>query len=191
MSSMVGQVLFGINNIYSVSVDGRRFKCRIKGKILKTEKKFHNPIAVSDYVELSPGPISEEVGWINQRRERKSSLLRWNKKRKAVQVIAANTDLLVCISSAKSPPFRPRFIDRLPISGDLGGLLPVIVINKCDLGLTEDICERLSAYQSMGYQVIRCSAITGEGIAELEQTIYKKAAVFAEQSGVGKSHLLQ
>ncbi len=190
VSSMIGQVLFGINNIYTVSVDGREFKCRIKGKILKTEKKFYNPVAVGDYVELNPDPISEETGWIYQLRERRSSLLRWNKKRKAAQVIAANADLLVCICSVESPPFRPRFIDRLLISGDLGDLLPMVIINKCDLGLTEEISKRLAAYQSMGYQVIRCSAINGQGIAELEQAINKQTAVFAGQSGVGKSHLL-
>ncbi|MBA7608758.1 Small ribosomal subunit biogenesis GTPase RsgA [subsurface metagenome] len=187
---MVGQVLFGINNIYSVLTDGRQLQCRIKGKILKLDEKVYNPIAVGDFVELKPDPITDGTGWIHQRRARKSSLIRWNKKRKAAQVITANADLLLCIASADAPPFRPRFIDRLLISAEAGNMEPVIVLNKCDLGLDRSTDERLEVYSTLGYRVVRCSALTGEGIPELRKAIADRLAVFAGQSGAGKSSLL-
>jgi len=183
-----GQVLYGINNIYTVEVDGRQLQCRIKGKILKTERNVYNPIAVGDFVRLQPDPHSEEVGWIVERRPRTSSLVRWNKKRNAIQVLAANADVLVCVSSTQSPPFRPRFIDRLLVSANR--LEPLIVINKSDLSLSAEAKERIRNYKRIGYPVVLTSALTGRGVAELRRKIKGRVAVFCGQSGVGKSTLL-
>ncbi|UCG00142.1 MAG: ribosome small subunit-dependent GTPase A [Spirochaetaceae bacterium] len=183
-----GQVLYGINNIYTVEVDGRQLQCRIKGKVLKTERNVYNPIAVGDYVSLQGDPHSEGVGWIVERRERTSSLIRWNKKRNAIQVLAANADLLVCVSSTQSPPFRPRFIDRVLVSADR--LQPLIVINKADLAVGSDIKDRIRDYRKIGYPVILTSALSGKGVGELRRRIKDRLAVFCGQSGVGKSTLL-
>ena len=183
-----GQVLYGINNIYTVEVDGRQMQCRIKGKILKTERNVYNPIAVGDFVRLQPDPHSEEVGWIVERRPRTSSLVRWNKKRNAIQVLAANAEVLVCVSSTQSPPFRPRFIDRLLVSANR--LEPLIVINKSDLSLSAEARDRIRDYKRIGYPVIMTSAFTGRGVSELRRSIKKKVSVFFGQSGVGKSTLL-
>ena len=85
----VGQVLDGIYNIYTVRVDNRKFQCRIRGKILKEDEQYFNPIAVGDFVQIISDPLSEEIGWIIERKPRKSCLIRWNKKRKSPQAIAA------------------------------------------------------------------------------------------------------
>ena len=183
-----GQVLYGINNIYIVEVDGRQLQCRIKGKILKTEKNVYNPIAVGDFVRLHSDPYSENIGWIVERRQRSSSLVRWNKKRSAIQVLAANAELLVCVSSTQSPPFRPRFIDRVLVSADR--LDPLIVINKSDLSLSPEAKDRVRNYRKIGYAVVQTSAISGKGMSELRRKIKNKVAVFCGQSGVGKSTLL-
>jgi ribosome biogenesis GTPase len=183
-----GQVLYGINNIYTVEAEGRQLQCRIKGKVLKSENNVYNPIAVGDFVRLEPDPHSPEVGWIVERRPRSTSLVRWNKKRKAVQVLAANAEVLVCVSSTQSPPFRPRFIDRLLVSADR--LEPVIVVNKIDLPLSTAAEERVRDYKRIGYTVVRTSAVTGRGVSVLRRTIKSRVAVFFGQSGVGKSTLL-
>ena len=183
-----GQVLYGINNIYTVEVDGRQLQCRIKGKILKTEKNVYNPIAVGDFVRLHSDPHSDDIGWIVERRPRTSSLIRWNKKRNAIQVLAANAELLVCVSSTQSPPFRPRFIDRLLVSADR--LDPLIVINKSDLSMSPEAQDRVRNYRKIGYTVVQTSAIAGKGVSDLRRKIKNKVAVFCGQSGVGKSTLL-
>ena len=119
-----GQVLYGINNIYTVSVGSKRITCRIRGKVLRTqtdgdESSEYNPIAVGDRVEIAQDPYSEDKGWIETRLERTSHLSRFNKKRRAPQVIAANIDILVCVASVDQPPFRPRFVDRILISSHI------------------------------------------------------------------------
>jgi len=190
MSEISGQVLCGINNIYTVAVADKKLRCRIKGKVLKTNKRQYNPIAVGDLVEVLPDPFSENQGWITSRKERSSSLERWNKKRRASQVLAANAELLICTASTNNPPFRPRFIDRLIISAEIGNLIPVVLLNKCDLGVEAAVRERVEVWEKNGYRVMSCSALTGQGISDLEEVIKGNTVVFIGQSGVGKSSIL-
>ena len=55
------------------------------------------------------------------------------------QIIAVNIQQLVIISSARNPSFRAGFIDRAIVSALWGELVPVIVINKIDLGLGKEV----------------------------------------------------
>jgi len=192
---MSGRVLYGINNIYRVLVDERELTCGIRGKILKSEDtgamdNAYNPIAVGDRVRVMEDPHSRQKGWITARERRHSSLIRYNKKRKAPQTLAANIDLMVCVTSASSPPFRPRFIDRLLVSAQVGNVASLIFVNKCDLRLGEQEKQRLAVYRKIGYPVLMGSALTGEGMAELGKALHERVAVFVGQSGVGKSRLL-
>ena len=207
---MTGQVIYGINNIYSVIVDGKTLSCRIKGKIiqeeilertlpeasifsdkkLKQDTKSYNPIAVGDWVEVAPDPYEADKGWIGEVKARKSCLIRFNKKRRAPQVIASNVDILVCVTSARNPPFRPRFIDRMLVSAQVGGVLPMVFMNKCDLGLDKADRTRLRFLKNLGYKVVFGSALRGSGLKKLKTILKGKLAVFAGQSGVGKSFLL-
>jgi len=187
---LVGQVLYGSNNIYTVQLGTRRVRCRIKGKILRTEQRVYNPIAVGDLVEVRCDALGADEGWIVARRERNSSLARWNKKRRALQVIAANADTLVCVGSSQFPPFRPRFLDRLLVSAEAGNLAALILLNKCDLDLDRETRARLQAYRKAGYAVLLCSAKTGEGLGQLAKRLRGKTSIFCGQSGVGKSSIL-
>ncbi len=190
MADLTGQVYYGINNIYTVAADGSLLQCRIKGKVLKSAEREYNPIAVGDRVAVRPDPYSPSVGWIVERLPRTSTLWRWNRKRNALQVIAANADILLCLTSAQSPPFRARFLDRLVISGLIGDLDPVIVLNKTDLGVDPGTEERIADFSRIGYRVVRCSAQTGEGLEEVREVLHRGVCVVAGQSGVGKSSLL-
>jgi ribosome biogenesis GTPase len=189
-SILYGRVIFGINNIYTVIIGNKEFLCRIKGKVLEEEEKSYNPIAVGDRVHILPDTHSDKKGWIINKDKRKSFLVRYNKKRRAPQVIASNVDILVCVASTNNPPFRPRFIDRLLISGESGKIEPVIFINKCDLGLSKHDSLRLKNYRKIGYKVIYGSAKKGDGIKELLKIINNKVTVFGGQSGVGKTSIL-
>jgi len=185
-----GRILYGSNNIYAVEEQGRVLQCRIKGKVLRTERAEYNPLAVGDEVRVQPDPISPDAGWIVERKDRRSALVRWNKKRGAVQVIAANADLLVCVSSAQSPPFRPRFLDRLLVSAEAQQIEALIALNKCDLEVAEGVRERIGDYRTIGYRVLECSALSGQGIPELAAALRGRVAVLFGQSGAGKSSLL-
>ncbi len=187
---MTGEVLFGMHSIYTVLSQGLQVRCRIKGKVLRAEAKAWNPIAPGDLVEVEPDPISPSEGRIVRVEPRRTVLERWNKKGRAPQVLAANADVAVCVTSPLSPPFRPRFIDRLIVAAEAGGLLPVILMNKEDLGAGDAVEERLEHYGRMGYEVLRCSARTGAGIGALAVRLAGVTAVFVGQSGVGKSSVL-
>jgi len=104
------------------------------------------------------------------------------------QVLAANADLLVVVAAAESPPFRPGLVDRFLIAAEVGGVQPVLCINKMDLVETEP--SDLAAYRSLGIPVILTSCETGEGIDTLRDALRGKLSVLAGHSGVGKSSLL-
>ena len=81
---------------------------------------------------------------------RRTRLERWNKKGRAPQVLAANVDLAICVTSASSPPFRPRFVDRLIVAAESGGVTPMVLMNKCDLPCPQEITERLASLRAHG-----------------------------------------
>jgi ribosome biogenesis GTPase len=185
-----GEVLFGINTIYTVLVDGEKLLCRIKGKQLRERSRSYNPIAPGDLVEVARDSLTAGEGQICEMLPRRTRLVRWNKKGRAPQTIAANVDLAVCVTSPESPPFRPRFIDRLIVAAEMGGVDPMVLLNKCDLQRSAETVERLDHYSRMGYRVLACSARTAEGLEELRGLLAGTTAVFVGQSGVGKSTLL-
>ena len=188
---MKGTVLRSINNIYSVRTDeGVVYSCRIKGKQLSVAKGEYNPIVVGDEVEfVSAGGSSDKPeGLVTERFDRRSEFSRWNEKRALNQTICANMDLLVCVCSVESPPFRPRFVDR--VIACCKGVEVMIVLNKCDILLTEDELERYTLYKELGYQTVSVSAETGENVDAFVKLLKGHTAAFVGQSGVGKSSLI-
>ncbi|RPJ08705.1 MAG: ribosome small subunit-dependent GTPase A [Spirochaetaceae bacterium] len=203
---MTGTVVLGINNIYTVRTTNVDLQCRIKGKVLQEEERSYNPIAVGDCVEVEQDPISHDRGVISRRLPRKNSLSRFNKYKKCPQVMAANIDLLVVVSSFSQPSFRPRFIDRLLIAAESGHVSPVICINKKDLTVAAGAATGADAtasantymesrlrcdwYEKIGYEVFYTSVVNGSGLDKLAKRLAGKTVVFAGQSGVGKSSIL-
>jgi ribosome biogenesis GTPase / thiamine phosphate phosphatase len=185
-----GEVLYGINTIYTVRIEGELLECRIKGKQLKSAERSYNPIAPGDIVTVARDERQARRGMIHAVEARRTSLVRWNKKGRAPQVLAANADAAVCVTTPSSPPFRPRFIDRLIVAAETGGLVPRIVLNKSDLGCPDDVEERLQHYERMGYEVLRCSALDGTGLTGLAESLRGATTVIVGQSGVGKSSLV-
>lgn len=183
---MKGIVFRSINNIYSVKADdGLNYLCRIKGKFLSQASGEYNPIVVGDSVEFEP--VSSDQGLVLSRMERNTEFARWNVKSQSNQVICSNMDLVVCVCSVESPPFRPRFIDR--VIACCHNVPILICMNKSDILLTEDEFERFSLYKKLGYDIISVSAETGENIDKLKKKIAGKTVAFVGQSGVGKSSL--
>jgi ribosome biogenesis GTPase len=184
---MVGTILFGINNIYTVHhEDGREYLCRIKGKILGGSKSEYNPLAPGDLVEFEMD--EHESGSIIKRLPRKNMMTRYNKKRMADQVLAANLDGVICVCSPDKPPFRPTFIDRVILSA---GHIPVtILLNKIDQEISERVEQRLGYFRKIGHEIYYSNAKTGEGIEKLKALLSQGQFAFVGQSGVGKSSVL-
>lgn len=198
---MQGLIIAGSNNTFTVECDDELIRnCTIKGKVLKQDKEFYNPLAPGDLVTLEADPINEHKGQILSVLARKNNFLRWNVKGRCPQLLASNLDYLILVCTPDQPPFRPRFIDRALAQAEHQGITPIIVCNKWDLaelmqtdGREEEygtIDKRLSIWSSLGYRVLRISAKTGEGMQEFAQLLENHLSAFVGQSGVGKSSLI-
>ncbi|HUX39372.1 MAG TPA: ribosome small subunit-dependent GTPase A [Rectinemataceae bacterium] len=188
---MKGLVLSGSNNLFQVACeDGLQRLCAIKGKRLRDLTGSWNSLAAGDRIELEVDALGAAKGLVTALVPRRNVFGRFNEKGQSAQAIAANVDLVVCVSSPRFPPFRPRFIDRVAVLAEAAHVPLLIVLNKSDLGFDEDIEDRLAEYQDLGYEVHVASAGSGEGIGELRDFIDGDCSVFVGQSGVGKSSLI-
>ena len=198
---MQGLIIAGTNNTFTVECDDEITReCTIKGKVLKSDKQFYNPIAPGDRAVIEPDPINEKKGQVLSVLDRKNTFLRWNVKGRCPQLLACNLDYLILVCTPDEPPFRPRFIDRALAQAEHQGITPVVVCNKWDLAEQmqtdgheeeyEQIDRRLNIWSDLGYQVLRISAKTGEGMQQFAELLEDKLSAFVGQSGVGKSSLI-
>lgn len=188
---MQGTILSGSNNIFTVECEDEQIRqCTIKGKKLKDSEGYYNPLAPGDVVELQPDELDDSEGQIVSLVPRKNEFVRWNVKGRAPQLLAANLDNILIVTTPDEPPFRPRFVDRALAQAEEAGIEPVIVCNKYDLCDDPDVEFRLTDWENIGYKVLRVSAKTGEGIPELAAFMEDKLCALVGQSGVGKSSLI-
>jgi len=204
-----GLVLRGSRNIFTVRPDAGpdarqgaeqstqdAIECRIKGKVLKVAEDHYNPIAPGDFVKIEIDPAHPGTGMIVGLEERKNFFSRFNQKGNCPQLLAANVDLVLCMTSRQSPPFRPRFLDRVLLQADSAGIPAIIVCNKIDLdtdGYNDDRLdadERLEDFRRIGFELAFISTKTGQGLDDLRRSLEGKRSVLIGQSGVGKSSLI-
>jgi len=191
-----GLVIRASHNIMIVRIENtdkssEELECRIKGKVLKGCESFYNPIAPGDIVFVERRKYSANSALILSVEKRRNYFSRYNQKGAAGQLLAANVDLVLCVTTPLSPPFRPRFLDRVLLQADIAGIDPVVICNKIDLKYDDiDIDERLEEYKRIGYRMIKISAKTGEGLDELRRETKGKTCVLTGQSGVGKSSII-
>ena len=127
---MKGLIIAGTNNLFTVECDDEKTRlCTIKGKVLKSDKEFYNPLAPGDFVEIEIDSLNDEKGQIITLQERKNTFLRWNVKGRCPQLLASNLDYLILVTTPCEPPFRPRFIDRALAQNIKKLLLLLSVIN--------------------------------------------------------------
>ena len=190
---MQGIITSGTNNVFEVDCsDNVKRKCSIKGKKLKNCGEFYNPLCPGDVVEIEEDLHSEDEGQIISLVERKNAFVRYNVKGRLPQLLVANVDLLLCVTTPDEPPFRPRFIDRTLAQAEQAGITPIIICNKFDLdGIRNpDFANRIANWEELGYTVLGVSAKTTEGLEELAALIEDKLCAFVGQSGVGKSSII-
>ena len=108
-----------------------------------------------------------------------------------MQVIVANADQVLIVSSWREPFFWPEFIDRCIIAAQRNGLLPIVCVTKADLA--EDLAaleHAVAPYPALGIPLIMTSVLTGQGIDELRDLLRGKMTALTGMSGVGKSSLI-
>ncbi|MCL2209986.1 MAG: ribosome small subunit-dependent GTPase A [Treponema sp.] len=189
-----GEIFCGSRNVLTVRAeteDGlKELECRIKGKVLKSCENFYNPLAPGDCVNIEYNKKSGTAQIISVEK-RNNIFSRYNQKEGLSQLLAVNVDMVLCLCTPLSPPFRPRFVDRVLLQADIAGIKALVICNKIDLENDDiDVYERLEEYKNIGYKVLFLSAKTGEGLDDLRRETEGKTSVLTGQSGVGKSSLL-
>ena len=107
------------------------------------------------------------------------------------QVIISNVDSILIVMSAADPFYNKRLLDRYLIAAELGGLSPMICINKIELMDEDLIAEDLSVYsETLNIPIFFTSVKEKRGIEELSHALCEHSTVLSGPSGVGKSSLI-
>ena len=167
-----GRIQKALSGFYYVDTGTEILTCRARGKF---RKEGISPL-VGDRVEVRE--LGGGEGFVEAIFPRKNAFAR---------PAVANIDQLVVIASGAIPKTDPFLIDRVVAIAALKGCDVIILLNKCDLNSADDLYE---IYRAAGFQTLRVSAQTGEGLDELVPLIRGKLSAFTGNSGVGKSSIL-
>ena len=110
------------------------------------------------------------------------------------QVLAANLGGLVVVTCPSDPPFRAGLLDRYLVSASVSGLDALVLVNKVDLGITEDVQRALEVRRAVGFPIQYVSSKTGEGVQEFRDWLARETVdrpwVLVGHSGVGKTSVM-
>ncbi|MBR1689614.1 MAG: ribosome small subunit-dependent GTPase A [Oscillibacter sp.] len=169
---MEGRIQKALSGFYYVHTGGAVLTCRARGKF---RREGISPL-VGDRVEVRD--LGGGEGVVEAILPRRNAF-----SRPAV----ANIDQLVVIASAAIPRTDPFLIDRIAAIAALKNCEVLLLLNKCDLDGANDL---YGIYRAAGFQTLRVSAETGEGLETLQPLLSGKLSAFTGNSGVGKSSIL-
>jgi ribosome biogenesis GTPase len=163
--------------------DGSQHRCNIRRTI--------RSLVTGDRVVWRSGENASVKGIVEAVHERTSVLTRPDFY-DGVKPIAANINQIVIVS-AILPELSLNIIDRYLVACETVEVEPLIVLNKIDLLDDESrkfVAQMMDIYRHINYRVLEVSSYTGEGMPEFIAALTDRISIFAGQSGVGKSSLL-
>jgi ribosome biogenesis GTPase / thiamine phosphate phosphatase len=173
-----GRIIKALSGFYYV-LDGERIvQCRGRGVFRKNKI---TPL-VGDSVRYEADNDTE--GYILEVYDRKNELVR---------PPISNVDQAILVFSAVEPAFSTTLLDRFLVLIEANNIEPIICISKIDLcgeKQKEDVLKYAADYRDIGYEVLLTSTITQDGLNDVLPLLEECVTVFAGQSGVGKSSLL-
>ena len=168
-----GRIIKALSGFYYVKTeDGNILTCKARGKF---RLDGTSPL-VGDTVVCSRDSAGN--GRIDTVDERKN----W-----FVRPAVANIDTLVFVAANTNPVTDPFLIDRVSVIAHEADCEQIVCINKTDVDPGNDI---FAVFSDAGFTVVRTSAETGDGCAELLSKLKGKTCAFTGNSGVGKSSIL-
>jgi ribosome biogenesis GTPase / thiamine phosphate phosphatase len=154
-----------------------------------------DPVAVGDRVTYQ---INEDgAGTIIEIQPRQNKLSRpatdggrhFKKKGPIEQVLVANVDQIVVVMPAANPPPSWDLLDRYLATTEASDIPALICFTKADL-LADDLTREIELYRQIGYRALLTSAVSREGIDEVQAALQDRVSVLWGKSGVGKTSLL-
>ena len=188
-----GVVTKSTGSWYDVLTDnGKVIQCRLRGQFRIMGIKNTNPLVVGDKVHFTID--KDTTGVIHTLEPRKNYIDRKSTKlSKISHLIASNIDTAFLVITLKQPRTSLGFIDRFLVAAE-GFRIPVcLLFNKIDIydHIELNVIEELEQlYSGIGYETLRCSAISGLNIDIIRQRMKGKVSLFSGHSGVGKSAII-
>jgi len=178
----VGRVIQEQKNYYLVDIaEENPVRAVLKG-IAKNKQKR---IAVGDFAQVETFDGIADNAIIRGICERKNFL---------TKPLIANIDNIFFINCLTNPTLDLSYIDKFLFCASVKNIHTTLIFNKTDI-LSEEELDKLKIlakiYTKIGYKVLLTSKNDEKSIAEISAAAQDKVSVFAGQSGVGKSSLMQ
>ncbi|HJV18072.1 MAG TPA: ribosome small subunit-dependent GTPase A, partial [Bacillales bacterium] len=172
------KIVKALSGFYYVLHQNKLIQCRGRGVFRKNKI---SPLVGDEVVFQAE---NDQEGYILEIKERTNELVR---------PPIANVDQAILVFSAARPNFSTILLDRFLVLVEFNHIHPLICITKWDLVNKDEkqaIEQYAQNYRNAGYEVILTSSEKEIGIQQLLPHLENKISVFAGQSGVGKSSLL-
>lgn len=149
-------------------------------------------LTAGDKVKLSLDTVAK-LGLIQYLHTRHTLITRPDRYHK-LKPVAANADILAIVFAPLPKP-ATSLIDRYLLIAKLSGLTPLLVLNKADLLENyPEVIQIFEEYQELGqkynFKLLQTSVSNLHNLERLQAHISGKLTIFAGQSGVGKSSLI-
>jgi ribosome biogenesis GTPase len=144
-------------------------------------------VVCGDNVRCRPDPHHDEIHVV-EIIQRRTALYRSNVRGATEPVIANLSRLMVVLAPVPVPDLF--VVDRYLSAAESGGIAGLLVVNKVELGIDDELAAQLDVFTAAGYRWFPCSVKTGEGIDALLEVFAGQVAALVGQSGVGKSSLV-
>ncbi len=110
------------------------------------------------------------------------------RKNNLIRPTVANVDqLVIVIAPSPAPDFY--LVDKLIVYCNMHAINPILVINKIDTTTDKFLLDVINDYSGVVTSIIQTSAVNNQ-VSNLKEILKNKFTVFAGQSAVGKSSLL-
>ena len=186
-----GIVVSSTGSWYEVTTERGTLSCRIRGRLRLKGIRSTNPVVVGDRVVVEPDGDSSAIVEILPRHN--YVIRRASNLSKESHIIAANVDRALLIVTLHSPSTPREFVDRFLVTCEAYKVPVTIVIGKADTLEGEyaaETAEFEAIYRDAGYDIIRLSSTTGQGVETIRTMLKGHTTLVAGNSGVGKSTLV-
>ena len=190
---MHGLVIKNTGSWYTVHTDdGRSVECKVKGSFRLKGIRSTNPVVIGDRVDIEEN--NEGTAFITKIDERRNYMIRRaSNLSKESHILASNIDLAALVVTVNYPRTTTVFIDRFLATAEAYRIKALLVFNKTDLYDTDDMAyldALINLYTTISYSCLKVSAVNGNGINELRDTLAGKTTLLSGHSGVGKSTII-